>query len=231
MPSSQDRRETHSDAGHNWALVLAAGEGSRLQSLTMTASGVAVPKQFCSLGGDQSLLQELVHLRCRRAGFATSVRGALSGSHRGNAGRRHRERRLLDMRYIFAGILLTLCATCAWSAEYVQMTGEQLYHRFCASCHGAQGRGDGLVAASFKVEVPDLTLLARRAGGVFPRERIARIIDGRHVIGAHGSRSMPVWGEDFGRAQLGSPDAERATRLLIDRIAEYLASLQKPVAP
>ncbi len=94
MPSSQDRRETHSDAGHNWALVLAAGEGSRLQSLTMTASGVAVPKQFCSLGGDQSLLQELVHLRCRRAGFATSVRGALSGSHRGNAGRRHRERRL-----------------------------------------------------------------------------------------------------------------------------------------
>jgi mannose-1-phosphate guanylyltransferase len=36
--------------------VLAAGEGSRLHALTMTASGVAVPKQFCSLGGDTSLL-------------------------------------------------------------------------------------------------------------------------------------------------------------------------------
>jgi mannose-1-phosphate guanylyltransferase len=39
-------------------LVLAAGEGSRLQALTMTASGVAIPKQFCSLGGGASLLQQ-----------------------------------------------------------------------------------------------------------------------------------------------------------------------------
>lgn len=58
MPRSQDRWETHWDAGHNWALVLAGGEGSRLQALTMTASGVAVPKQFCSLGDGPSLLQE-----------------------------------------------------------------------------------------------------------------------------------------------------------------------------
>ena len=56
MSQKRDRWETHWDAGHNWALVLAAGEGSRLQALTMTASGVAVPKQFCSLGGDTSLL-------------------------------------------------------------------------------------------------------------------------------------------------------------------------------
>lgn len=36
---------------HNWALVLAAGEGRRLSALT------AVPKQFCSLNGEVSLLQ------------------------------------------------------------------------------------------------------------------------------------------------------------------------------
>jgi mannose-1-phosphate guanylyltransferase len=53
-----DRWETHWDAGHNWALVLAAGDGSRLQALTMTASGVAIPKQFCSLGGEPSLLHD-----------------------------------------------------------------------------------------------------------------------------------------------------------------------------
>jgi mannose-1-phosphate guanylyltransferase len=47
---------THWDAGHNWALVLAAGEGSRLQALTTTASGVAIPKQYCSLAGGSSLL-------------------------------------------------------------------------------------------------------------------------------------------------------------------------------
>jgi mannose-1-phosphate guanylyltransferase len=43
---------------HTWALVLAAGEGSRLRTLTTTHNGVAVPKQFCSLLGGPSLLQE-----------------------------------------------------------------------------------------------------------------------------------------------------------------------------
>lgn len=55
---AHDRWDTHWDAGHNWALVLAAGDGSRLQALTTTASGVAIPKQFCSLGGEPSLLHD-----------------------------------------------------------------------------------------------------------------------------------------------------------------------------
>src|SRR5580692_11154923 len=41
-----------------WAIVLAGGEGSRLHGLTTDASGVTVPKQFCSLSGGQSLLAE-----------------------------------------------------------------------------------------------------------------------------------------------------------------------------
>ncbi len=41
-----------------WAIVLAAGEGSRLRTLTTTANGTAIPKQFCSLRGGPSLLQE-----------------------------------------------------------------------------------------------------------------------------------------------------------------------------
>jgi len=43
---------------HIWALVLAAGDGNRLRSLTTTATGVAIPKQFCSLHGGDSLLDE-----------------------------------------------------------------------------------------------------------------------------------------------------------------------------
>lgn len=58
MSPAQDHWETHWDSGHNWALVLAAGEGTRLQALTLTASGVAVPKQFCSLASHQSLLHD-----------------------------------------------------------------------------------------------------------------------------------------------------------------------------
>jgi mannose-1-phosphate guanylyltransferase len=41
-----------------WALVLAGGEGSRLHSLTTTASGTVVPKQFCSLRYGPSLLTQ-----------------------------------------------------------------------------------------------------------------------------------------------------------------------------
>jgi mannose-1-phosphate guanylyltransferase len=43
---------------NRWALVLAAGSGTRLQSLTTDSTGVSVPKQFCSLAGGRSLLEE-----------------------------------------------------------------------------------------------------------------------------------------------------------------------------
>lgn len=45
---------------HRWALVLAAGDGRRLQGLTQTATGAVVPKQFCSLNGGLSFLEETV---------------------------------------------------------------------------------------------------------------------------------------------------------------------------
>jgi mannose-1-phosphate guanylyltransferase len=48
-----------------WALVLAAGDGTRLASLTTDASGRSVPKQFCSLTGGRSLLEDAMH-RARR---------------------------------------------------------------------------------------------------------------------------------------------------------------------
>ncbi|MFO1077167.1 MAG: sugar phosphate nucleotidyltransferase [Planctomycetota bacterium] len=49
---------THSD--NTWAVVLAAGSGTRLQALTTTADGVCVPKQFCSLRGGRTLLLDAV---------------------------------------------------------------------------------------------------------------------------------------------------------------------------
>jgi mannose-1-phosphate guanylyltransferase len=48
-----------------WALVLAAGEGTRLASLTTDAEGNSVPKQFCSLTGGRSLLEDAIQ-RARR---------------------------------------------------------------------------------------------------------------------------------------------------------------------
>ena len=50
-----------------WAIVLAAGEGRRLRGLTTTRSGLAIPKQFCSLEHGPSLLQDAIE---RAAGSA-----------------------------------------------------------------------------------------------------------------------------------------------------------------
>jgi len=40
-----------------WAILLAGGEGTRLQALTRTPQGLAVPKQYCSFQGGRTLLQ------------------------------------------------------------------------------------------------------------------------------------------------------------------------------
>src|SRR5678816_3420798 len=45
-------------AKHLWALVLAGGEGKRLRALTTEPCGTPVPKQFCSLWGERSLIEE-----------------------------------------------------------------------------------------------------------------------------------------------------------------------------
>lgn len=41
-----------------WALILAAGEGSRLRALTTQPCGTPVPKQYCSLSGGPSLVED-----------------------------------------------------------------------------------------------------------------------------------------------------------------------------
>ena len=46
------------EESNTWALILAAGEGSRLRALTTLPSGIAIPKQFCSLYEGPSLLEE-----------------------------------------------------------------------------------------------------------------------------------------------------------------------------
>jgi mannose-1-phosphate guanylyltransferase len=57
---------------HTWAVVLAAGEGTRLHSLTMDAIGRPVPKQYCSLFGGPTLLQDAL-----RRGLALTGRKRL----------------------------------------------------------------------------------------------------------------------------------------------------------
>ncbi len=41
----------------DWAIVLAGGEGTRVRDLTKAPNGDSIPKQYCTFGGDKSLLR------------------------------------------------------------------------------------------------------------------------------------------------------------------------------
>jgi mono/diheme cytochrome c family protein len=101
--------------------------------------------------------------------------------------------------------------------------GPALYSAYCAVCHGSQARGDGPMAKSLKVPVSDLTRIAKRSGGQFPRMRMERIILGEETVNGHGTREMPLWGPVF--SQVGAD--QDLGRVRVDNLARYIESIQK----
>ena len=102
-------------------------------------------------------------------------------------------------------------------------TGSRLFRVHCASCHGTDARGTGPIAEHMRHGPTDLTQYTRRNGGVFPSERVYRIIEGRDVP-AHGDRDMPVWGETF-KMLPGSNAAGVKAR--IEALVRYLQGIQE----
>ena len=122
-----------------------------------------------------------------------------------------------------AMLLISRCP----AEEISGYSGAQLYQRFCASCHGVSGHGDGPVASSINSMVPDLTQISRRHGGLFPAEQLQRIIDGRAVQPPHGTREMPVWGYEFRRAGVSDAPGPQSADDLVGRLVDYLRSIQR----
>jgi mono/diheme cytochrome c family protein len=101
--------------------------------------------------------------------------------------------------------------------------GQVIYARYCAACHGREGKGDGPVAPGLVRRPVDLTALASKNGGKFPYDKIARAIDGRETPRAHGLPDMPVWGEVFGKTTgTEAPSVADAVK----RITHYVWSIQ-----
>ena len=83
---------------------------------------------------------------------------------------------------------------------YAQMPvdiGKREYALSCTACHGDSGKGDGPVVEFLKKPPTDLTKLQKNNSGVFPFDRLYKVIDGREAVGAHGPREMPVWGREY----------------------------------
>ena len=104
--------------------------------------------------------------------------------------------------------------------------GRALYVEYCASCHGASAQGDGPVARALTTPPANLRRLAERFGNPLPEDQVARYIDGRAEVKAHGPRDMPVWGARF---RYKSGGDERRVRQLIGDLVAFLQSIQTPV--
>jgi mono/diheme cytochrome c family protein len=104
--------------------------------------------------------------------------------------------------------------------------GQGLYVRYCASCHGVSGRGDGPVAPHLRRPPTDLTALAQRGDGGFDADGVRSTIDGRKIVAEHGSREMPVWGAVFDEQMRGERFSEGLTEAHLSALVRYVESLQ-----
>lgn len=64
-----------------WAVALAAGDGLRLRRMTTAHDGIAVPKQFCSLWGDRTLLETTL-ARAQRVAARERICTVVAAQHR-----------------------------------------------------------------------------------------------------------------------------------------------------
>ncbi|WP_288942068.1 cytochrome c [uncultured Roseovarius sp.] len=133
--------------------------------------------------------------------------------------------RVFDLSVLSLAVALSASAA---SADGDAATGEALYYRYCAACHGAEATGHGPMRAVLTVQPSDLTALSAGNDGVFPMERVVKRIDGRDPLVAHGSQ-MPVYGDFFDgdgaslRTESGQPVI---TSTPVADLVAYLQNLQ-----
>jgi mono/diheme cytochrome c family protein len=131
---------------------------------------------------------------------------------------------------VITGVAMAGSLGVAQAADLIDV-GQQDYETKCAICHGPDGRG-GSYAELLTVPVPDLTVLTKNNGGVFPFHYVYRIIDGREERKAHGPRDMPIWGQDYldkaDKAFFGySLSREAFVRSRILALIDYVHRLQR----
>ncbi|RIK93010.1 MAG: hypothetical protein DCC71_24225 [Proteobacteria bacterium] len=97
--------------------------------------------------------------------------------------------------------------------------GRVQFERYCESCHAIDGSSRG--------GAPDLRRLARKYGTPLPHDEIAAWIDGRRGSEAHGTRDMPVWGDELYETFPANESTETVRTGTIHVLVEYLDSIQR----
>lgn len=107
--------------------------------------------------------------------------------------------------------------------------GKREFQRSCATCHGADAKGNGPSAGFLNVKPTDLTQLSKNHGGVFLFWRTYEKISGRDedVIRGHGTREMPIWGERFRLEKSASDEHLSGVRGRLLQLVHYLQSIQE----
>ena len=101
--------------------------------------------------------------------------------------------------------------------------GDQMYAKYCASCHGIRGQGNGPAAPAFKHAPTNLTKLTQSHGGTYPRMLVYEsVIEGGNVRG-HGNAQMPVWGDLFVRMD---GFHSQIPQMRLKALADYIETLQ-----
>ena len=126
-------------------------------------------------------------------------------------------------------VLVAICALAQTSRPGQPLVrpvgGAEIFHEFCAACHGADARGHGPASPVLKSSIPDLTLLSQRNAGVFPAAHVKDAITfgGEQLIPAHGSRQMPMWGPIFHEIEFDRDFGN----VRLENLTKYLQSLQR----
>ena len=124
-------------------------------------------------------------------------------------------------------LLPLLLVACSRPSPTPHTSERSAYLSACASCHGADGRGSGPAAKALRKAPADLTLLAARNGGVFPREAVVAVVVGERPLAPHGSREMPVWSTRFGPSAGATAVASVVAQRRVEAIVDYVESLQR----
>lgn len=102
-------------------------------------------------------------------------------------------------------------------------SGKDMYHSYCAVCHGTEGKGNGPAAPALKTSPTDLTTLTQKNGGKYPSAHVAAVIRGQATLPSHGTADMPIWGPLFSSISQGH---EAQIQQRISNLVSYIESQQ-----